>query len=114
MEFQTGYYSRNYALPPTLFSPRLSVAKRANLSSSSPKFPFFLHLFPQRRTFLSRVEKKDRKDTAMSNVTFNLGLRVIKVLKRLKFKILKEGMFFKKLILSALHLFLSVSIVSLT
>ena len=57
MEFQTGYYSRNYALPPTLFSLD-SVAKRANLSSSSSST-----CFPNGEgTFLSTVEKKRRTE----------------------------------------------------
>ena len=95
MEFQTGYYSRNYALPPTLFSPRLSC------KTDQFVLPFFLHLFPQRRTFLSTVEKKkDRKDTAMSNVAFNLGLRENTwMMKHLNFRIVDGDMSFKKLIL---------------
>ena len=113
MEFQTGYYSRNYALPPTLFS---LDSQLQNGPICPPLLPPPVSPMERERTFLSTVEKKkDRKDTAMSNVAFNLGLRENTwKMKHLNFRIVEGDMFFKKLILSALHLFLSVSIVSLT
>ena len=66
MEFQTGYYSRNYALPPTPFlcpsPPSETQLQIGPICPPPSKFPSSTCFPNGERTFLSTVEKKRRTE----------------------------------------------------